>query len=207
MLDSFGWASGDTAEIASLMMARAKSPEKRQAILRAAVCEIAQVGLGASTARIAKGAGLAEGTMFTYFSSKDDLLNELYIELKTEAYRRIQAGFPQGSGLRDRARHIWTEYLRWAMENPDERKVSVLLNLSAVVSAATRERVGAEREAVAQTMVELGERGAFQDLPPGFASSAMLAMQEAVMEMAAKKPRQKTMLIERAFDAFWRMAK
>jgi AcrR family transcriptional regulator len=189
------------------MMAREKSPEKRQAILRAAVCEIAQVGLGASTARIAKGAGLAEGTIFTYFSSKDDLLNELYLELKTEAYRRIQTGFPQGAGLRERVRHIWTEYLRWAMENADERKVSVLLNLSPIVSVETRARVGADREAVTQTMGELSERGAFKDLPLGFAPSAMTAMQEAVMEMAAKKPRQKTMLIEQAFDAFWRMAK
>jgi hypothetical protein len=56
-------------------------------------------------------------------------------------------------------------------------------------------------------MDQLAERGAFRDLPPGFASSAMTAMQEAVMEMAAKKPRQKAMLIERAFDAFWQMAK
>jgi hypothetical protein len=56
-------------------------------------------------------------------------------------------------------------------------------------------------------MGELSERGAFKDLPLGFAPSAMTAMQEAVMEMAAKKPRQKTMLIEQAFDAFWRMAK
>jgi AcrR family transcriptional regulator len=188
-------------------MARARSPEKRQAILRSAVCEIAEAGLGASTAKIARGAGLAEGTMFTYFSSKDDLLNELYIELKTEAYRRIYAGFPHESGLRERVRHIWIEYLRWAMEKPDEQKVSVLLNLSMVVSAVTRQRISAERAAVAQTMDELGERGAFKDLPRGFASSAMAAMQEAVMEMVAKKPRQKAMLVEQAFNAFWRMAK
>jgi AcrR family transcriptional regulator len=188
-------------------MARAKSSEKRQALLRSAVREIAEAGLGASTARIARGAGLAEGTMFTYFSSKDALFNDLYIELKTEVYRRIQANFPYKSGLRERARHVWTEYLRWAMEKPEERKVSALLNLSMVVSAASRQQMSAERGAVSQTMDELGERGAFKDLPPGFASSAMMAMQEAVMEMAAKKPRQKVRLVEQAFDAFWRMAK
>ncbi len=60
-------------------MARVKSPEKRQALLQSAVHAIAKAGLGASTAKIATGAGLAEGTMFTYFPSKDDLLNELYI--------------------------------------------------------------------------------------------------------------------------------
>jgi AcrR family transcriptional regulator len=188
-------------------MAREKSPEKRQALLQSAAREIAKAGLGVSTAKIAKGAGLAEGTMFTYFSSKGDLLNELYIELKTEVNRRINAGFPHDSGLRERVRHIWTEYLHWAMEKPDERKVSVLLNLSMVVSAASRDRVRAELGAVVQTLNELGQQGVFKDLPSGFASSAMVAMQEAVMEMAAKKPRQKAMLAERAFEAFWRMAK
>jgi AcrR family transcriptional regulator len=188
-------------------MARLKSPEKRQAILHATVREIAKAGLGASTAKIARSAGLAEGTIFTYFSSKEELLNELYVELKTDVYGRIQAGFPHHSGLRERVRHVWTEYLRWAMEKPAERKVSVLLNLSAEVSAATRDRVGVERGAVTQAMSELAERGAFKDLPPGFASSAMAAMQEAVMDMAAKKPKQKAQLVEQAFDAFWRMAK
>jgi len=124
-----------------------------------------------------------------------------------DVYRRICADFPKDSGLRERARHIWTEYLRWALERPDERKASVLLNLSMVVSGMTRERISAGRKLVEQTMEELGKRGAFKDLPPGFASSAMAAMQEAVMEMAAKKPRQKALLVEQAFDAFWRMAK
>ena len=188
-------------------MARPKSPEKRQAILDAAVSEIALVGLGASTASIAKDAGLAEGTMFRYFPSKDDLLNALYVELKTEVYGRIHADFPHAAGLRERTRHVWTEYLRWAMEKPEERKVSVLLHLSPVVTVTTRERVDGARGAVAQTMSELGERGAFKDLPAGFASAAMVAMQEAVMEMAAKKPRQRAALIEQAFEAFWKMAK
>ncbi len=93
------------------------------------------------------------------------------------------------------------------MEKPEERKVSVLLNLSTVVSAATRERMNDERGVVARTMDELGKRGAFKTLPSGFASSAMMAMQEAVMERSARKPRQKTVLVEKAFDALWRMAK
>jgi AcrR family transcriptional regulator len=188
-------------------MARLRSQEKRQALLQSAVCEIAEAGLEVSTAKIAKGAGLAEGTMFTYFASKRDLFNELYIELKTEVYGAIHTDFPAQASVRERARHIWTRYLQWAMDKPRERKVSVLLNLSTVVSVATREQVNSLGTAVAQTMEELSERGAFRDLPPGFAASAMQAMQEAVMEMAAKKPRLKAELVERAFDAFWRMAK
>ena len=188
-------------------MARAKSPEKRQAILRAAVHEIAQSGLGASTAGIARRAELAEGTLFTYFATKNELINELYIELKCEVYRRVNANFPHRAELRQRALHVWNETLHWAIERPDERKVSMQLGVSDVVTAATRERMSSEGDAIAQALSELATRGAFKDLPPGFASSSMAAMQNAVMDAIASKPRQKATLIDKGFDAFWRMAK
>jgi AcrR family transcriptional regulator len=81
-------------------MARLKSAAKRTAILRAAVREIAQSGLGAPTAQIAQRAGVAAGTLFTYFATKEQLLNELYVALKSEAYARINAKFP-GKGRQD----------------------------------------------------------------------------------------------------------
>lgn len=188
-------------------MARARSEEKRAAILQAAALEIAESGLGASTARIAKGAGVAEGTLFTYFASKDELLNELYVELKGDVYRRIEEEFPAKASLRERARHIWVEYLRWAMERPAERKASMQLHVSDKVTAESRERVSAGLGKVMQTLQEVSERGAFKALPVGFAASAMGALQEAVMETAAKKPKERTRLVEEGFEAFWKMAK
>src|SRR5258706_14122347 len=86
-------------------MARSKSPEKRNAILQAAVREIAEAGLGAPTAKIARRAGLAAGTLFTYFANKEKLLNELYLELKIEAYRRVDTNFPRKANLERRGGH------------------------------------------------------------------------------------------------------
>jgi AcrR family transcriptional regulator len=188
-------------------MARPKSPEKSRDLLQAAVQEIALAGLGASTAKIAKAANLAEGTLFTYFPTKNDLLNELYFELKSEVYRRVNDSFPHKGDLRQRARHVWVGYLSWAIEQPDERKVSVQLNVSDVITDATRQRVAAQNGAVAPTLKEVAGKGAFKEMPPGFVSSAMAAMQDAVMDMISKRPRQKAMLIEKGFEAFWRMSK
>jgi AcrR family transcriptional regulator len=70
-------------------MARVKSHEKRAAILRgAAAHEIVKSRLGAPTAKIARRAGVAAGTLFTYFATKEELLNELYLDLKGEVYAR-----------------------------------------------------------------------------------------------------------------------
>ena len=185
-------------------MARVKSPEKRSAILQAAVHEIAETGLGAPTAKIAKRAGIAAGTLFTYFANKEELLNELYLQLKVEVYTRVNANFPHKAGLQRRARHVWSSFLVWAIEFPEKRKVSLQLNVSDLITPETRTRTAAARGTIDATLSELGSRTALRGLPVGFATAVMAAMQEATMEFISKRPKQREELIERAFQVFWR---
>jgi len=185
-------------------MARVKSPEKRSAILLAAVHEIAAAGLGAPTAKIARRAGVAAGTLFTYFPNKKQLLNELYRELKGEVYARVNAKFPHKGNLERRARHIWSSYLDWSIEFPEKRKVSVQLNVSDLITPATRMRTAAERGRIDGTLSELETRSALRGLPTGFAAATMSAMQEATIEFIAKQPKRREKFIEQAFQVFWR---
>jgi len=185
-------------------MARPKSPEKRSAILQAAVHEIAEAGLGAPTARIARRAGIAEGTLFTYFATKEELLNQLYLELKVEVYKRLNTGFPHKANLERRAWHVWSSYLDWAIEFPEKRKVSVQLNVSDVVTTETRAKTATERAPIDAALTQLEAREALRSLPAGFAAAAMAAMQEATMDLIAKYPKRRKALSEQAFKFFWR---
>ncbi|MES2394243.1 MAG: TetR/AcrR family transcriptional regulator [Acidobacteriota bacterium] len=188
-------------------MARAKSPEKEKAILAAAAAEIAESGVGAATARIAMRAGIAEGTLFTYFSSKDELLNTVYLELKTELIGRMLTEFPARASLERRARHMWASYIGWATEQPAKRKAVAQLSVSEVVTAETRAAVSAGRSELQQLLAELSERGALRGLPPEFTAALMMSMEETTMEFVAKSPRRKQQLIEAGFEAFWRAVK
>lgn len=185
-------------------MARLRSPEKRRAILEAAVVEIADAGLGAATAKIAMRAGVAEGTLFTYFANKDELLNELYVELKFEVYERVNADFPHSASLERRAWHVWSSSLGWSIEFPEKRKVSLLLSLSAVVTSESRTRLAEPRGVVDAMFAELGKREALHGLPAGYAAGLMASMQEATMDYASKSVRQRKVLVERGFALFWR---
>ncbi len=60
---------------------------------------------------MARRAGLASGTLFAYFANKKELLNELYVELKSEVYARRNSDFPHNGHLQRRARHVWSRYL------------------------------------------------------------------------------------------------
>ncbi len=72
-------------------MARPKSEDKKQALLEAATAAFAQSGIAASTSAIARSAGVAEGTLFRYFATKDELLNELYLAIKLRLVRTSPA--------------------------------------------------------------------------------------------------------------------
>jgi AcrR family transcriptional regulator len=185
-------------------MARLKSPEKRSAILEAAVHEIAEGGLAAPTAKIAQRAGLAGGTLFTYFANKEELLNELYFELKTDLYRRVNSDYPPRASLEQRARRVWLSLLDWAIEFPEKRKVSLQLNVSDVITPETRARVAGERSLIDAILAELEIRSAIEGLPPGFASAVLGAMQETTIDFMARHPKRRKEIGERGFQAFWR---
>ena len=185
-------------------MARLRSPQKRQAILDAAALEIDATGLGASTARIAKRAAVAEGTLFTYFANKETLLNELYLDIKIELYRLLNSGPSANGTLKERTRHIWTTFLDLAIEFPEKRKVSLQLNMSDLITPETRERVASYSGTVAQTLTELGQQGASRGLPISFASSVLAAMQEVATDFIARQPADRQRLSDLAFEAFWK---
>lgn len=186
-------------------MPREKSPEKRQAFLRAAVDEIAKSGLETSTARIARKAGLAESTLFTYFPNKSALFNVLYIELKDMVYQILNQDFPADANLYARTQHIWTGTLAWGSKYPKERKASLHLHLSSVITAVTRRHTDAQSVAVRKTMAELAMQGIFRELPENFSATAMGAMQDAVLEEIGRSRKDQAVLIAKGFEAFWRM--
>ena len=75
-------------------MARPKSDDKRQAIIAAAIQVFAENGLSATpTSAISKAAGVAEGTLFTYFSTKNELINALYRSFKVELAELLALSF------------------------------------------------------------------------------------------------------------------
>jgi AcrR family transcriptional regulator len=99
-------------------MPRPKSDEKRSAILEAATRIIVTQGLSAPTAGIAKEAGVANGSLFTYFETKTDLFNQLYLELKTEMASAAMKDLPTGAEPREQLLHLWRHWMNWAVSYP-----------------------------------------------------------------------------------------
>lgn len=123
-------------------MARPKSEDKKQALLDAATAAFAQSGIAASTALIARNAGVAEGTLFRYFATKDDLLNALYLHLKQDLCQTMLAELDRTLTLpKEHTRNIWNSYVDWGIRNPVAHAAIRQLGVSEKISAETEQAV------------------------------------------------------------------
>lgn len=184
-------------------MARPKSEDKRNAILAAAVEVIAEQGAGAPTAKIAKLAGVAEGTLFTYFDNKDELLNALYLSLKGELREALVPNFPSGASVRERALHLWRNYVGWGVANPHKRKVMLVLSASDRITERSR-AAGMQAFAETGTLIEdCVACGHLNGQPPAFAAAIMGALAETTMDFIVREPARREQYLLAGFNAFW----
>jgi AcrR family transcriptional regulator len=185
-------------------MARPRSEDKRNAILDAAAEVVARLGTGAPTATIARDAGVAEGTLFTYFASKDELLNELYLELKTDLSDAMTRGYPSDKSLIERTRHVWNSYVGWGLAHPLKHKAMTQLGVSDRVTAKTRKICAQAFAEINQTIREILAGGVLKDQPPAFAAAILGAMADTTMDFIAREPRRAKHFTKAGFDAFWK---
>jgi AcrR family transcriptional regulator len=94
-------------------------PDKREMIVHAALELIAEHGFhGAPMALIAERGGVAAGTIYRYFDSKDTLVNEIYREFEEKIMVFLQTGYSTALPIRERFIHLGTNLLRYFIANP-----------------------------------------------------------------------------------------
>jgi len=186
-------------------VARPKSEDKRNAILDAATRVFAECGLTAApTSEISKEAGVAEGTLFTYFKTKDDLMNALYREIKLELADAMMSGFPRKKSVRTRLQHVWDGYVNWGVTNSEQRKVLAQLLVSGVLSKESIE-AGSAPFVEMQNMIRnaMGQHILRADLPTELISKVMGALAEATMDLMVSKPAMAKKYRDGGFEIYW----
>ena len=186
-------------------MPRPRSDEKRSAILEAATRIIVLQGLRAPTAGIAKEAGVANGSLFTYFATKTELFNHLYLELKAEMASATLKHLPASAELHEQFFHVWRNWMNWAVSNPQKRRALALLGVSDEITSETRV-AGHRTMAPVAALLERGRAsGPMQKSPMGFVVALMNSVAEATMDFMTQDPANAKKYTKEGFDALWRM--
>jgi len=92
--------------------------DKRRKILEAALKLFVEYGFhGTPTSLIAKEAGVANGTLFHYFTTKDQLVVALYVDIKNRMSAYLYENTKEQKTLKETIKEQYIASLYWAMDN------------------------------------------------------------------------------------------
>lgn len=135
-------------------------------LLRAALEIVARDGFeAATTAAIASAAGVAEGTLYRHFPSKDDLLIEVYRRIKQGVFEAISDGEEGDEAPDERVKRVWRKLYDTYRADSE----AFMFGQRFAESALSKREGGAAHEAIAGAVARLRaagiERGLFKKLP------------------------------------------
>jgi AcrR family transcriptional regulator len=184
-------------------MAKPKSEDKRNAILTAALQVFAERGLGAPTAAITTEAGIAEGSLFTYFKTKDELINSLYCELKLELADAMMSGFPRKQSVRHRLEHVWNGYVRWGVANPNQQKVLRQIQVWGGLTEESKQAGSAPFTEIQKMAKDAVTQRIYKDVPQVFIGAALAALAQMTMEFIVQEPERTEIYRTAGFEILW----
>lgn len=95
--------------------------DKRDAILEATLDLIAERGFhDTPMSMIAKESGVSAGIIYHYFASKEELIYDLYYEIKRDMFQKVMRGFSEQQPYRQRFLNLWLNFLRYYIDHPRE---------------------------------------------------------------------------------------
>jgi AcrR family transcriptional regulator len=186
-------------------MARPKSDDKRAAIMDAATRLIVSQGLGVATAAIAKEAGVANGSLFTYFKTKAELFNHLYLELKTGMADAATAGIPANAPVRDQFFRAWSNWMRWTLKHPEKRRALTQLGVYSELTPETRAAAHQAMGTMAALMERSRAKGPMRDIPLAYVGALMNSIAETTMDFILNDRPHADKHSKTGFEALWRM--
>lgn len=180
--------------------------DKRRQILDAALALCAEDGLqGAATARIAKAAGVANGTLFHHFPSKEALIQCLYQDVKQRLGAAIDEADPD-LPLREQARHYWQRAMCWMQANPNELRFVLGFFHSPLLARPLRSQILGETLHFLPRLLALGQAGGeLRPLPPALMLEVCQSQFLACAALFVDQPalREDPRWQEGAFTLFW----
>lgn len=117
-----------------------KLQDKKAAALRATLELISEQGFqGTPMSQIAQKANIGVGTIYRYFSGKEDLINALYIDVKLRLVGHVLRNYSVDSPVRDSFLLLLRNFLDYFCEHPADLLFVEQYSNSPMITAATRE--------------------------------------------------------------------
>lgn len=133
------------------MATRTRTPVDRAALLRRSLLElVAERGFrGTSMSLIAERAGVAAGTAYVHYDSKDELIVATYVEIKLALGHAALLGVPSNGSAHDRFTRIWHNIHDFLAADPAQARYLAQLEASPYFERAYQQLAQADDPLVA----------------------------------------------------------
>ncbi len=148
------------------MISQSKLENKRDRILLAARRLFVNQGFHSTpTSAIASEASVANGTLFHYFNTKEELINTLYKETKRSFFTITTAGVENEKNIKRKVRLLWYNTVKWALNRPQDFLFIQQYSNSPFISQLTQEDIS-EHIGFYYDLIDQGkEKGTLKDIP------------------------------------------
>ncbi|WP_321417427.1 TetR/AcrR family transcriptional regulator [uncultured Methanomethylovorans sp.] len=179
--------------------------DKKTALMITALKLFTERGFhGTSTAQISKEAGVATGTLFNYFPTKEDLINSLYFEVKGELSRSMGKEIQAQSTFQDKLRKMWYNLIEWGLDNQNDFLFVGQFCSSPYITNYTREEVMKEYVFLHNLVKEGIANGDIRDYSEELTIAMFYQASRTVVNFILdSEPHDKNKVIEDGFQIIW----
>ncbi|HET8860419.1 TetR/AcrR family transcriptional regulator [Marivirga sp.] len=179
--------------------------DKKTLILETTLELISENGFhGTPISMIAEKAGIGAGTIYRYFENKEDLINELFKEIKRKVMNAMLAEYDENESFKERFKHLWMNLINYFMMHPMAFQFIEQHRYASYMSNLTREESFMIMSPVMMFFIEAKRAKAMKDLPVYTIISLSYGpiTSLAKLQIDHKQPLSKER-IEQAADACW----
>jgi len=170
-------------------MARKRVGNKREKIINAAAKFFGEKGYhNTTTSEIAEAAGVAAGTIYIYFTSKEELIVAVFEEFLGRHMERLQAGVESVDGPIARIRRLMTLGLELMESNPESAKIflSQLRQSTTMIKTVAKRSSRAYKDIIESVLADGMAKGVFRQMDTTHVASMLFgAYQMTVLEWVA----------------------
>ncbi len=182
---------------------------KKDKIIEAALRLFVENGFhGTATSKIAQEAGVANGTLFQYFNTKDELVTALYVSVKEEMAKYIEKNTAKSDNVREVMKSQFLASLFWALDNAVKFKFIQQFHSSPYIGKVEQEIIQNQVKPHL-TLIQNGiDKGLIKKLPVDFVYSLISSQTFGVYQYLSSKPFTKVQqhdTIEQSFELLWGM--
>lgn len=183
--------------------------DKEKEILAAALKLFVEFGFhGTPTSKIAKEAGVANGTLFHYFKTKEDLIVALYNGIKEKLNNHLLSQVNDEEALEMRMKAIYEKSLEWALIHRDEFYFIQQFNFSPHVAKVSKEDKEKQMRLANCILSEGMDKNLFKSIPVNLIAtllgSHLYGVHQYLVSNDLSDLRQKEVINE-TFSLIWQM--